>query len=307
MIALTKFLLYWAAFPAVTLSIWLLRVNQAPGSTLLLQVVAVTVASLVFIVLVRRRCSKLSGETEWLALGLALSLFLPLLTNTPNGPARWLLLGSVRLYVAPVVLPAALFLLGAPMIRVPSLYAASVTAGAVALVLQPDASQVSALTLGMLALVMSRTHFWLRFALLAILLASAAVAWHVPDPLIPVRHVEGVFGLAADVSSFALVAALASATLPVAALTWTAWRTRSGGIFAVAAYYAALFAQAPLLITPVPLLGSGAGPILGYFLVAGLISRSDITAYPLSALYIHSPVNRPITRPDRPESSGSPS
>lgn len=206
---------------------------------------------------------------------LTLSLLVPFLTDTQSGPERWLLLGSVRLYVAPVVLPAALFLLGAPLIRAPSLYAASVTAGAVALVLQPDASQMSAFALGMLALVVSRTQFMLRFALLAVLLSCTAVAWHIPDPLMPVRHVEGAFGLAAEVSSFALVAALASATLPVAALIWAAWLTRSSGTFAVAVYYAALFAQAPLQVTPVPLLGFGAGTILGYFLVAGMVSRAS--------------------------------
>lgn len=277
MIPLPRFLLYWAAVPAVSLSIWLLYITQVPSTTQILQIVAATFASLVFIVLVRSRRMKLPDSTEWLALVLALSLFVPLLSNIQSGPERWLLLGSVRLYVAPVVLPTALFLLGAPLIRAPGLYVASVTAVAVALVLQPDASQVSAFALGMLALVVSRTHFKLRFALLVVLLCCTAVAWQIPDPLMPVRHVEGVFGLAAEESSFALVAALVSATLPVVALIWAAWITRSTGTFAVAIYYAALFAQAPLQVTPVPLLGFGAGPILGYFLVAGIVSRAGNT------------------------------
>ena len=275
---LPRYLLYWAAVPAVSLSIWLLHISQVPRPTQILQVVAATLASLVFVVLVRSRRIKFLGNTEWLALVLALSLFIPLLANTQSGPERWLILGSVRLYLAPVVLPAALFLLGAPLIRAPGLYAASVTAGAVALVLQPDASQVSAFALGILALVVSRTHLMLRLALLTVLLSCTAVAWQIPDPLTPVRHVEGVFSLAAEVSPLALGAALASATLPVAALIWAAWLTRSSGTFAVAVYYAALFAQAPLQVTPVPLLGFGAGPILGYFLVAGMVWRASNAA-----------------------------
>jgi len=272
---LPRYLLYWSAVPAIAISIWLLHITQVPRSTQTLQVIAVTLASLAFVVIVRSRRMKVPGNTERLALVMALSLFVPLLADTPSGPKRWIFLGGARLYVAPMVLPAALFLLGAPLIRVPGLYAASVIAAGAALVLQPDASQVSAFALGMLALVVSRTHFMLRFTLLVVLLSCAVVAWHIPDPLMPVRHVEGVFSLAAEVSPVALVAALACAALPVTALISSAWSTRSSGTFAVAVYYAALFAQAPLQVTPVPLVGFGAGPILGYFLVAGMVSRAS--------------------------------
>src|ERR1044071_7931144 len=93
-------LLFWAAVPALALSIWLLHIAQLPRSTQILQVVVASLASFVFVVLARRRGMKLAGNTEWLALVLALTLFIPLLTNEQNGPERWLLLGGVRLYVA---------------------------------------------------------------------------------------------------------------------------------------------------------------------------------------------------------------
>ena len=160
--------------------------------------------------------------------------------------------------------------------RVPAIYAASVIAAAIALVLQPDASQLSAFALAMLVLVTAlRSYLSLRVALLAVLLSCAVVAWQTPDPLAPVRYVEGVFDLAADVSAFALLAALISAVLPVIALVWVVRGTSSSnGGLAVGTYYASLLALAPLQVTPVPLLGFGAGSILGYFLVAGVISRA---------------------------------
>ena len=86
---------------------------------------------------------------------------------------------------------------------------------------------------------------------------------------------EGVFNVATEVSLFALLAALISAALPVIAFVWVARVTRHNGTFAVAVYYAALFALAPLQVTPVPLLGFGTGPILGYFLVASVVSRAS--------------------------------
>ena len=166
-------------------------------------------------------------------------------------------------------------MLGAPF-RAPAIYAASVAVAATALVLQPDASQLSAFALAMLLLLAaSSAHLLLRWALVAVLVACTLVAWRIPDPLAPVRYVEGVFHLAAEISPLALLAALISAAMPVMALVWVARVTRSIGTLAVAVYYTSLFALAPLQVTPVPLLGFGAGPILGYFLVAGAIARAS--------------------------------
>jgi hypothetical protein len=274
-IPLPRFLLFWSAAPAIAFSIWLLCITNTPRSAQVLQVAAAAMASAIFAVLIRTRRTRMSGAIHWAPFVLALSLFIPLLEGGHGNPERWLAFGSVRLYVASVVLPIFLYLLGASTARAPGLWSVSVASAAIALVLQPDASQMSAMALAMLVLLIAPgAHLALRLALLVFLLLCAVAAWRVPDPLAPVRHVEGVFSLAAGVSPFALVAALVFAALPVAALLWSAWLTRSIGTFAVAVYYAALFAQAPLQVTPVPLLGFGAGPILGYFLVTGMITRA---------------------------------
>ena len=49
------------------------------------------------------------------------------------------------------------------------------------------------------------------------------------------------------------------------------------GLLAVAMYYVALVGLAPLEITPVPLLGFGAGPILGYLLMVLVSARVAVT------------------------------
>jgi hypothetical protein len=85
------------------------------------------------------------------------------------------------------------------------------------------------------------------------------------------------------VSPFALLAAVVFAALPVLGLVWFALSTRCRAPLAIAAYYTTLFALAPLQVTPVPLLGFGSGPILGYFLVASILASSGVrhTAGPL--------------------------
>lgn len=273
MIPSLKLLIYWAALPAILLGLWLFHVTDVPRSVQVLQVVAAAAGSVVFFAAARVRRLTAPASAEWLALALALSLFIPLLADRHGGPERWIHVGSFRLYLAPVVLPVLLFMLGTLPLRATVWHAGTVIAVALALVLQPDACQLTAFAVGVLALAASGTQLMLRVGLLAVLAIGAVITWHLPDPIPPVRHVEGVFVVAEQLSLLALVAALASAALPVAALTWVAWSTRSVGPLAVAAYYATLYAQAPLLLTPVPLLGFGVGPILGYFLVAGMISR----------------------------------
>jgi hypothetical protein len=109
--------------------------------------------------------------------------------------------------------------------------------------------------------------------MLIAMVGCVLAAWQRPGALAPVPHVEGVFSLAARVSPFALVASVCAVVIPIAALAWRSRTTRSWGLLAVAVYYGAILAHAPLLVTPVPLLGFGAGPILGYFLLALVASR----------------------------------
>ena len=259
------------------LGFWLLRVADAPRSVQLQQVVVTTVAAATFVVVVRGRGWRSTGDSQWPPLALAASLFIPMLAGASAGPERWLVLGGTRLYVAPIVLPILLFLLGAAQPPA-AIYAASVVTVALALAIQPDASQVTAFALAMLVLLSGwRAHPLSRLALWALLLCAAVAAWRTPDPLAPVRYVEGVFDVAASVSPLALLATLVSIALPVIALVHIARATRSRCPLAVAVYYATLFALAPLQTTPVPLLGFGAGPILGYLLVASVVSRSFVS------------------------------
>ena len=271
---MSHFLLFWAAMPAVVLSLWLLRIAEAPRSVQAAQVVVAAVAVAIHFMTMRLRPLKSLIDSQWLALPIAASLFIPLIAGPSGSPARWLVLGSARLYIAPVVLPVALFLLAASH-RTPAIYVVSVTAAAMALVLQPDAPQLTAFALALCVLLATEDlPLPLRLGLFIILLSGVVATWRTPTFLSPVRYVEGVFTIAAEASPLALVAAMISAALPVASLAWIARVMRSRGVFAVAVYFGALFSLAPLQITPVPLLGFGSGPILGYFLVAGIITRN---------------------------------
>ena len=100
-----------------------------------------------------------------------------------------------------------------------------------------------------------------------------AWAWWQPDPLLPVPYVEGVLDLAGAAGPAALAAALAALALPLLMLTPLARGSHDTAFLSVAIYYLAIDVLAWRQLTPMPLLGFGAGPIVGYALMVAAARR----------------------------------
>jgi hypothetical protein len=188
-------------------------------------------------------------------------------------PRRWVSLGAVRLYMAPVVLPS---LLAACAVTVRRRGATDIIAfGAVIgasllLAAQPDASQVLALFAGAAACcVHGRAH--VRRSVVTLCIVAGITAWSFaqPDPLEPVAYVEGVFALALERSPVAGAFVIGSAIAFLVGL-YRAARAEWFWLSAVASYYVALYACSIAGLTPAPLIGYGAGPLLGYGMLFAL-------------------------------------
>jgi hypothetical protein len=206
-----------------------------------------------------------------------LGIAVPLLSEEP-GPKRWAPLGPINLYMAPALLPSFLVACSVWIARGgrSQHFAFTAIVGAsVLLAAQPDASQALAL-LAASAVAVGRSPSRSRVSIVALAFAALATAWAFsqPDPLQPVAHVEGVFALALGHSVFAGAAVIASA----AALVIGLHVNSSGGrtwLSVVAVYYAVLFACSVAGLTPAPLIGYGAGPLLGFGLMVATASGLD--------------------------------
>ncbi len=123
-----------------------------------------------------------------------------------------------------------------------------------------------------------------REAEVLILGSGGGLAWALsqPDPLQPVARVEGVFALALGHSLFAGAAVIASAAALVVGLHVNSSGERTW-LSVVAAYYAVLFACSVAGLTPAPLIGYGAGPLLGFGLLVASASGLDTKALPNSS------------------------
>lgn len=268
-------------FPALSVAIASFAVLALSGVNLrvwAVQTMAVLAAGTIALAgkLVRRRYG--SPLPASLILGATLfGMAAPMFGDKPD-PERWIFLGPLSLYVAPVFLPAFLIACSTCLYRPGGsarIALIAMVAASVLLALQPDGSQAFALMIGA-AVAIASARERSPLTVLALILAALATVWAFtrPDPLEPIPYVEGVFEHALGYSFFAGLAVIASAVALIVSLHLSSTK-ETRGLSAVAAYYAVLYACSVAGLTPAPLIGYGAGPWLGLGLAVGAASFSD--------------------------------
>jgi cell division protein FtsW (lipid II flippase) len=213
-----------------------------------------------------------NGFLRGLVVAAPVGLAATLLNAGREGVRRWIDVGPIHANLAAILLPGGIVALAALSARERWTWLIAALVG-VLLVLQPDASQATAFGAGVVVILMRiPAPRATRAACIAAVLALIVTAWLRPDPLGPVAEVEGIIGLAARWSPLAAllaVAVLASVVLSpllVGNVEDAPLRTASS----VLATYLALSALTPLVGTfPVPLVGIGMSPIIGFWLGCG--------------------------------------
>jgi len=263
------------AFADVGKSVWLMHLSLICGACLL------AVAGQ-FLNHRNHRFTPANGIALLTLIGLAAPLFI-----NSSGPHRWVRFGPLSLYMAPLLLPSFYAACSAFLQKrgkqEPIAFAALVGASLL-LAMQPDASQVLALLAGSAVLLWRYCSDLFRPAVtLATIALVAAWTFTRPDLLEPVPHVEGVFALALGASLLAGLAVIGSAFIFVAGL-YACSRRGAVWLAAAAAYYAVLFLCSVAGLTPAPLIGYGAGPLLGFGLLAAVSGWVDPEALPGSSV-----------------------
>lgn len=194
-----------------------------------------------------------------------------------EGVHRWVGAGPVRLHAGAIALPVLILALGGALRgrgEGPGGWPVPLLGGAALALLaqQPDAAQATAFG-GALFVLLLHGRLPGRVAAVALpgLAACIGWAWTRPDPLRPVRHVEGIVGVAAQFGAPWLLASVVS--LILLPLPFLLARRENAAdsprALALTVYFAVLCAAPWLGAFPVPLLGFGLSPVVGYFVALG--------------------------------------
>ena len=200
-----------AALPLVA-GMLVLSLAQVSQSIWLMQFLFIGIAFLLVVVgqFFDRRMHGLTAAHGITLLTLT-GLAAPLLTQL-SAPHRWVPLGSLNLYIAPLLLPSFFAACSVYFRKQGNIAFTAMVGASMLLAVQPDAPQVLALLAGSTALFLRyRTDFLRSILILIVIAFVTGWAFTRPDPLKPVRYVEGVFALAFEHSLFAGCAVLASA------------------------------------------------------------------------------------------------
>lgn len=202
----------------------------------------------------------------------AVAVLAATLAGVPQeGVRRWLDIGPLHMNVAFVVLPMVVVALSWTAGRWWSW--ASAFVGLAVLVAQPDASQATAFGAALVVLALGAPATRpVRIGLILLSGALSAASWLRPDPLAPIAEVEEILALAYAVSPFLAGLAVLLITAVALAPAAGAGRTpvRDAGL-ALSAYMLVTAATTVFGAFPMPLLGVGLSPILGFWLGVGLL------------------------------------
>lgn len=191
------------------------------------------------------------------------------------GVHRWLDVGPVQTNAAALLLPVFVVTIAYFVHEARWIWFAYALCAA-ALILQPDASQATALSAaGLVIVVRLPVARVLRISAVVLILFGAVVAWLRPDPLTPVAEVEGVIGLAYAVSP--LIATVAVVSLGAATLVpmMIAARPESSVVRTASLALSTYFVLSALTTLfgafPVSLVGISMSPVVGFWLGVGLL------------------------------------
>lgn len=278
--------------PALVTSLFIFQLAEAGRGIYLQQIIVATIAFLACFWITRRGSTSPSSEKRssnllFIAIALlCLPIVLAIFKSDPSLPQRWLKLGGVRIYLAACLLPACLFVMN-ELVRTTVRRTLPIAISILliyTLALQSDAAQATAFAVALLVIFWRSGCSFVQLGFLTITsIASLTLAWSNEPTISPVNYVEGVIQLANSHHAIAGIwTGIVALALP-AGLAWLAWKRQQPGIAAAALYYLVISGFAYAQLTPMPLLGFGASPIIGYFLLAGLVRQNRQTAHTKAA------------------------
>ena len=194
-----------------------------------------------------------------------------LLGEEVDGARRWLELGIFNVNAAMLVLPVLLVTLCAMKCPHPALLAA-----AAILCVQPDLSQLTALSAAAMPIVWHhrKEKLWLCGSILMLLVFMVCCMLS-PVSVAPVEYCEGILTMLNESSPLLMCAGVIALVAIPACFAYGFFRRRQTPLLVLAVYYTVTLGFILTGEYPVPFMGFGLSPIAGYYLAYNCHAMTD--------------------------------
>lgn len=198
-----------------------------------------------------------------------LLLLLTFLQENNVGVRRWIQLSSFSLNISMIIIPLTIIAVN-NLFKNKHIVFSSVSIIMISLILffQPDASQLTGFSIAMLLCILNNELPKLsKILIIVILLMLTISSWIFLDSLQPVNYTKGILKMLGEVSIWLYILGLISIFLiPIPFLIFSSEKNKIISI-CLALYYWIIALFSLLGDFPVPIIGYGSSPIIGYFIV----------------------------------------
>lgn len=232
------------------------------------QIAAYVIFALLACVL--RKAARKVSPAVWIAVLYAF-LAATLLFPAVGGAKRWLDLGIFNVHAAMLVLPAMLILLSHTACAWPLLLC---TAGV--LCIQPDLAQLAAFAAASLVILwQNRKRYGWSVLCAAAQAAMVVICLRIPTEIESVSYSEGILMMLGELSPLLLPIGVFALVLIPGAWGYRFFKARSLWMLSLTVYYVMIILFGLTGEYPMPFMGFGLSPIVGYWLAVLLIPDAE--------------------------------
>jgi cell division protein FtsW (lipid II flippase) len=264
---------YLVMLPAILIGTFAM-VSNGVASSIWLQNIVIWLLGTVLgsIYLIRKKEKRLTkGNLLQTVVIIALLVF-PFLFNGSDGVHRWLTFGPINVYIASIILP--LLIIQLWKLALNNIYAIGfyfVTL--IILLFHPDAGQLTAFACATTIMLWKKiSNGMMKFFSIILTVAFVIMSWVFLDDLAPVPYVEDIIFLVADLGIVWFVLGILSLLLLLSPFFYYGRIniiSLTLGVYFLMAMIVTLFGNFPL-----PIMGYGISPIIGYFIAISWLNKN---------------------------------
>lgn len=266
---LRKLITFTLTIPSIAIGAFAMYQNHVPFAIWGQNIGCLVLMSVISLLMITRKFNNTGNRYNQLLLPAAIiALILTFANQGMEGVHRWISIGAVKLNVAMIVLPMILLELF-QVLKIKGLTYAGVCAFIILLVLffQPDASQLTGFAIPVMIMLSQNTRSKkIRLLTTGVSVLFIALSWIRLDHLPPVNYVEKILMMVADMGGIWFVLGIISLAILPAPFIFLPPKNAVSVSRYIGCYYIVILLSTLFGNFPVPLMGYGISPIVGYYI-----------------------------------------